>query len=135
MKALLTLSFFAFSLNAHSFTTVILNKDVPLKSQTKGNPTHWSIEGNGTKYCYVRINSTVNQESSFVQAGTSFEVSEVTEQECEWNYERSCKVSVTAVNKVKELSIGITCIEKSMIASKITPSKATKFTKGFLTVK
>lgn len=135
MKFISSIALLTFSTYAFSFTTATLNKDVVLKVKESGIPTHWSIEGSGTKYCYVKINATTNQEASIIKAGTNFEITQILAKECEWDWERVCGVSFHSVNKEKNLELNVTCKDKGMLASPVTPARATKFTKGFLTIK
>lgn len=136
MKLFTMLSVFVFSFNAFAFSNVTLNKDVRLKLATdnSGVAVYWSIEGNGSKYCYVKL-QTPATENKIVSAGTRLEIIQVMDQNCELDLGgRSCAVSFKAQNREKELSLGVTCIEKGLLAAPISAKKATKFSQGFMTV-
>lgn len=137
MKSFAFISALIFAANAYSFSNVTLNRDIALKtsSDRPGIATHWSIEGNGSKYCYVKLETTA-VERNIVKEGTILEIYQVLDDHCEFDLSgRSCAVSFLAENRELELKLGVTCIEKGMLASPITAKKATRFTKGFLTIK
>lgn len=136
MKILIGLAVLFFSLESFAFSSISLQKEVTLVHNDflTSVPLYAQTSQGNNDYCILSFSSMRSDEILVVPAGTKFEVKELIQNSCGYDWGRQCRLDLEAINSELEVRLSLTCKDKGMFAHELSLKKVSKILKDLALV-